>query len=413
MTRSASGSGNIVSRLLAASRWTLLLAIQGVVIFLLLEVVGRVFDPLGISYYPETARYLDTMIIEEPLGYRNQPGLQGTYYSTTVSLNSLGMRDREVAAKAKNEFRVLVMGDSVPFGIGVRYEDSFPHRLEELLNSADSDNDRDPGAWRQYRTLNMGVPSYNTEQELEQLRTVGLGLQPDLAMLLFSNNDIETRMWVFDKRRSWLTDKAQRSYAASLLFRFYREARARLVPATPVTETAAPAGDGVLSLMNAPAVAFGEYRVDRPRWQAIDRSLTEINRLLKDRGIPFVLLVPPDADYIVALLRGVAQREGFPLVLLDPWADPRWAGEDPRNYSNSYIDGHPNAAGHLIYATLIAENLEKLAILPPGAADPPGPARWPEVSAAGILPQDRARTTGFPCFFAKWVPVTIRRSFRR
>ena len=44
------------------------------------DLVGRIFDPIGISYYPETARYLDTLIQEEPIGYRNQPGLQGRFY---------------------------------------------------------------------------------------------------------------------------------------------------------------------------------------------------------------------------------------------------------------------------------------------------------------------------------------------
>ena len=39
----------------------------------LLEIVGRVFDPLGISYYPETARFLDTMIWEEPIGSAIDP----------------------------------------------------------------------------------------------------------------------------------------------------------------------------------------------------------------------------------------------------------------------------------------------------------------------------------------------------
>ena len=37
----------------------------------------------------------------------------------------LGLRDREVGEKVPGEFRILMMGDSVPFGIGVRYEDLY------------------------------------------------------------------------------------------------------------------------------------------------------------------------------------------------------------------------------------------------------------------------------------------------
>jgi hypothetical protein len=84
------------------------------IFFLLLEVAGRMVDPLGISYYPETARYLDTMIVEEPIGYRNRPNLQDRFWGKQVSINSLGMRDREVnplrlAGASSN----ALLGDSV------------------------------------------------------------------------------------------------------------------------------------------------------------------------------------------------------------------------------------------------------------------------------------------------------------
>src|ERR1700754_5000335 len=78
------------------------------IVFLLLEVAGRIADPAGISYYPETAKYFDTLIIEEPIGYRNRPNLQGQFWGKQVSINSLGMRDREVnTPAARNEFRIL------------------------------------------------------------------------------------------------------------------------------------------------------------------------------------------------------------------------------------------------------------------------------------------------------------------
>ena len=147
------------------SRLAAFVLLQGVIVITVLEIIARVFNPLGISYYPETARYLDTLVLEEPIGYRNRPGLQDRFYGAPVVINALGLRDREVGEKAPGEFRILVMGDSVPFGIGVRYEDSYPHQMEVLLN------EQFPG--RRFRTLNLGVPSYNTEQELIQLKSLG------------------------------------------------------------------------------------------------------------------------------------------------------------------------------------------------------------------------------------------------
>ncbi len=113
------------------------LLVQLLILFVVVELASRLVDPLGISFYPESAAYFDTLILEEPIGYRNAPGLEGEFWGAPVSINSLGMRDREVDAQpADHEFRVLLLGDSVPFGLGVSYEDSIPHRLEELLNES-------------------------------------------------------------------------------------------------------------------------------------------------------------------------------------------------------------------------------------------------------------------------------------
>lgn len=321
-------------------------ALQLLLVVALLEVVARIFDPLGVSYYPETARYLDTLVLEEPIGYRNRPGLEGRFYGAPVHINSLGMRDREVPEKPAGESRLLVLGDSVPFGIGVSYEDSFPRQLELLLN------ERHPR--RRWCTLNMGVPSYNTEQELIQLRSTGLRLRPDAVLLLFSNNDIEPKRWVLDKRSKWYVDLIQRSYAGSLLHLLYRDLGARF--------SASAAGPGAPSGRDNSRVALDHYRVDSPRWQAIDRSLTEINAVCRAHRIPFVLFTNNEAPFIVELLEGVARRERFPIVHLARDRDPRWAGQDPRQFRNSATDGHPSALGNRVLATLMAEHLERLKI---------------------------------------------------
>ena len=320
-----------------------------VITFLILEIVGRILDPLGISYYPEMAKYLDTMLIEEPLGYRNRPNLKGNFFGKSVSINSLGMRDREISVNPDNEFRILVMGDSVPYGIGVQFEESFPYQLETILNS-DSNN-------RHFRTLNMGVPSYNTEQELLLLKTLGISLQPQLAILLFSSNDIEPKMWVFDKRRSWYANLIQRSYAASLLYILYRELKKVLA------DKGLLLAQRLISPANAGQISFHEYNLASDRWKAIDQSLTAMNALLRQRGIPFVLFTNQELPHILTLLHSVADREKFPVINLTPWLSPRWRFEEPRKYTNSYVDGHPNPAGHFILATLIAENLRELDVL--------------------------------------------------
>lgn len=334
-----------MSRLRRLGRLLGLGFVQGALVLILLEGAGRLFDPIGVSYYPETARYLDTLILEEPIGYRNRPGLAGEFYGVPVRINALGLRDRELGKKAPDEYRILAMGDSVPFGIGVRMEDAFPGQMERLLA------ERHPG--RRYRVVNLGVPSYNTEQERIQLETLGLSLEPDAVALLFSPNDIEPKLWVFEKRRRWYVDAVQRSYAGSLLYLLFRESRQRLAGfLLPPAQAGSPVPDGG-------GVALGEYRPDSPRWRAIDRSLTAINALLKARHIPFVLFTNQEFPFIVRLLEDVARREGFALVDLKRRDDPRWAGQDERLFHNSPTDAHPSPLGHRALAMLMVENLER------------------------------------------------------
>lgn len=305
------------------------IGVQCVVIFILMEIYGRLFNPLGISYYPDMSAYLDTMIIEEPIGYRNRPDLNGNFFGVPVAINSLGMRDREISGNAEGEFRILFMGDSLPFGIGVKYEDSLPCNLEKILNSGG-----DSGS--NFRTLNMGVISYNTEQELIQLKHLGLSLKPRLAILVYSDNDIDPKMFVFDKRKSWYLNLGQRSYAVSLIYTLTRRISNKL------------------SVSDPERLSFQEYYASR--WKYVEGPLHEINGLLRSRGIPFVLFTTEKPGFILSLLEKVAERDGFLLVPLD-------YRQDLMKFRNSYIDAHPNKTGNKFLAQLIADALKQRGLL--------------------------------------------------
>src|SRR5437762_1517095 len=97
-------------------------------------------------------------------GQRLAHGYAGWFAGVPVKINSLGFRDdREYAlAKGPRTFRVLVLGDSVTFGHGSVYEQTYPYLLEQRLR-----------AWRpdvDWQVWNAAVPGYNTSQELAQLQ---------------------------------------------------------------------------------------------------------------------------------------------------------------------------------------------------------------------------------------------------
>lgn len=315
------------------ANWLGFILIQCVLVLVLLEVVGRVFDPLGISYYPETARFFDTMIKEEPIGYRCQPGMSGRFHNATYTINSLGLRDDEFPVeKPKGEKRILMLGDSHVFGLGVDDDDCIPKVAERLANE-------DPNSEMHYRIINMGVPSYNTEQELVQLKTLGVSLDPDAVLLRFSKNDIESKMWVFDKRASRLANFAQRSYAACLLFTVRRQVKQKLGSPQQV-------------------ISIGDYQDGNPRWMTLAKSLAEINQICVDAGIPLLVLVPESLDDMpYPMLVKVAKNEGFRIESFVPFDDARWKHLDPSDLKNSRTDSHANKQGCLINGTKLYEVL--------------------------------------------------------
>jgi len=96
-----------------------------------------------------------------------------------------------VEKKLDGELRILLLGDSVTFGWGVPIDTTFGRKLETILTSK---------LGRPVRTVNTGVGSYNTVQEYAVLRTYTDVIQPDVVVLVYLSNDIQTNDPPFDPR---------------------------------------------------------------------------------------------------------------------------------------------------------------------------------------------------------------------
>ncbi|MEZ4652727.1 MAG: SGNH/GDSL hydrolase family protein [Candidatus Eisenbacteria bacterium] len=109
-------------------------------------------------------------------------------------INSAGFRGPSFAPiKPADVRRVLLLGDSVTFGEGVRYPDTMGARIETVLDSA--------WAPQRARVINAGVQGFDTEQEVALFHALR-GLSPDVAVLVFFPNDAmqssETIRWQLD-----------------------------------------------------------------------------------------------------------------------------------------------------------------------------------------------------------------------
>ena len=116
-------------------------------------------------------------------GQRLSPGYDGWFAGVPVRINSLGFRDRQEYSleKPAKTFRIIVLGDSVTFGHGTLDDTTYPYLLEQQLR-----------AWRpavNWEVWNLGVPGYNTGQELAYLEQIGPQAKPDLVIVGFFPND--------------------------------------------------------------------------------------------------------------------------------------------------------------------------------------------------------------------------------
>jgi len=109
--------------------------------------------------------------------YRNdKPDLRLNCEST----NSHGLRDIERSIdKPPGVKRVILLGDSIVEGYGIRESDTISRQLERLYADGMTE------------VLNFGVSGYCTLAEVELLGVKGIAFSPDQVVLVFAENDFD------------------------------------------------------------------------------------------------------------------------------------------------------------------------------------------------------------------------------
>lgn len=100
-----------------------------------------------------------------------------------IHINDLGFRGPNDAYSATEKGGIVILGDSFVVSRDIEYSESFPQRLEHLLNSRTSGG---------VEVVNAGVPGYGTAQELLLVRELyeSRHIKPDVFLLMFFTNDI-------------------------------------------------------------------------------------------------------------------------------------------------------------------------------------------------------------------------------
>ena len=297
----------------------------------------------------------------------------GHVYGVDMRFNAAGMRDREHgAAKPPGTRRVLVLGDSVTAGLGVTWEATFVHRLEEMLNAGSSAGP--------VEVIAAAVPGWNTVAQRSWFFAEGRGFDPDAVLLLYVSNDNEAllpwgpvppqpwrvRVW------QWLADHSRVVEAATFVYRRYR-------PRPPDPETWR-----ILQEMRTSRARRGEephaFEPDDPGWLASREALAAIAAETRARGIPFAIVLynlgGSDAPAVLERLREFSAESGVPVVDSLSW----FAGRPAVEWINMSL--HPNDDGHAVLAGGMARTLAEMGFnASPGARTAPPPR-----AAAGSPP---------------------------
>ena len=323
---------------------------------------------------------------------------------TILVTNSQGFRDRERAfVRRDNAPRVLALGDSMTWGAGVSYDETFATLLEQSLNALTA------GA----EVINLGVPGWGPHEELHLLKVYGVDFHPDVILLnFFIGNDIQNDRWddlnlsrilVVGGRSCYLHSNGNfvhdvfgldRLYLYHDLNYLFTVGLGRMRHAAEHRDSQIPAGEW------APLTSREQYvksiherdniylRRNSPlfdaQWARTAATLLQIKSLADRYGLPLMIVAIPDhvqvdpsiQDRFLAgieaspdqydfekpqrLLRAWSAKHGVPMIDLLPVfrSNPR---PDRLYFQNDY---HLTAAGHSLTAAALLPSLRVALAIP-------------------------------------------------
>jgi len=275
------------------------------------------------------------------LGWRMLPGItrSGPLWGGELpsTLNSDGWRDAEFGPRVAGVRRLVVVGDSFTFGVGV----DLGARYTELL-------ERDVAG---LEVLNLGMNAVGPDQELLVLEHHGLALAPDLVLCqVLEDNDF--------------TDVActVNGYWPKPWFRLEGEELVLVPPTRPWDvrlRESSYLGEALWRLLQPTRT----YKALAPEWEGADTSrliarlLARMQARSAAAGARFGALLVGTGKRAreMGALRAELDRLGIPRLELRAGFE---APEERARYLLS--DGHWSAAGHQLAAETLRAELERL-----------------------------------------------------
>jgi len=321
------------------------------VAFAILELSLRAIYPPPIRFlYPQEFYDFDPEI-----GHVLRPRQAAFTHDQPVRTNSSGLRDREIAQEpGPRVLRILALGDSQTFGVGLALADTWPKQLERMLQGTVSSR---------WEVVNAGIPGTDTWQHEILLRRLLHVTNPHVVVLAFYANDVVpsftpqrvyasalTNTW--EKRLAYLLKRS--AVVTWSYYRVFLPWHTRRVGWASATEEAVLSGKA-------------DPRAERG-WQQVEQSLAAMKALCDAREVILLVAILPRRDQVSGIhpgrayqrrARALAEAHGIEALDLLPGL----SAEYPAKGDALFIpwDGHNSAAANHVIGERLAQQLENLA----------------------------------------------------
>lgn len=270
------------------------------------EVGVRLFE-IDVTHPPESRGHMFRKSADPRLRFTNDPGAAlildfGTDRErgpqvVRHAINEQGFRGPVVTEKPEpGVLRIACIGDSHTLGHGVAEHQTWPaHLARELARRLPE---------RRFEVMNCGVSAYDTQQEAQFLASVVLPYEPQLVLLQFHINDIMLPgVAGAHKVAAGFLMRLSDPHAGGAVATLRRSSRCVDLVL-----------DGVYrrqGLKKAVAALSLEYTERGPRYHLVSSALISMRDQLKERGLPFAVVLYP---YLLRDGEHLASRAAFEVV---------------------------------------------------------------------------------------------------
>lgn len=345
----------------------ILFAIVSVVSLAALEGVAKLVwqTPMGGWYGYPPGLYEG----HEKMGYVFKPNFKGyfpnpPFQNIAIEINSKGLRDIEHEYQKKGgTTRILGLGDSITFGSGVEFEDTYLRVLEKKLNENG----------HPVEIIKTGVNSYDFDHQYAYYQEEGYKYEPNTVILgLFLNDISEITPELIEKQKKEIEDlqkkEAQGIYLENPSF-FDRIKTICTLCDIAHTTIYSVSKKNEREYYN---LAYFNNTLKKrwtEKWPNFQKKLLKLNKELSQKGVKLFIVIFPQTEQFAhsygltkfpqEQLKKMGETYNISVFDLLPYLDKP-------EYQTLYLVGdgiHPNKAGHALVADILFEELLKSGII--------------------------------------------------